>query len=179
MVNRVNYKRKHPAFKHGAYSATDLLPGEDQPEYERLHRKLIAEYAVSGPLEEHIVGELARLIWRSEHLSVFRIAELAREPFVRLLGSYAEENRAAECAATIKDQEDAAREQLGELYELLAIGEVATIPYLERELHLRQLFNDMIDRCIKRLFHAKGLKSISAVSPSAPVQRLSAPPKAA
>jgi hypothetical protein len=181
MVDRVKpYRRKHPAFKHGAYSATDLLPGEDRAEYERLHRKLIAEYAVSGPLEEHIVAELARLIWRSEHLYVFRVAKLAREPFVSYgFGGNNDERQAVECAHLIKGQEGSVREQLGELYELLVIGEVVTIPYLKRELELQQLLSDMIDRCIKRLFQAKGLKSISVVSPSAPVQRLSAPPKAA
>jgi hypothetical protein len=180
------FRLKHPAWKHGGYSATAVLPGEDRAEFERLHRGLIAKYYPNGPLEEHIVAELTRLIWRSKNLPTFRIAKLARQPFIREerpVGSYSalniEEIQAAQCAAAIKDEEDSARKELGELYGLVAVGEIATIPYLERELQLQQLLNDMIDTCIKRLFHAKGLASISTASPSASVQRLSGPPKAA
>jgi hypothetical protein len=178
------YRRKPPAFKHGAYSATALLPGEDQAEYAKLHRKIIAEYAVSGPLEEYIAAELARLIWRSEHLSTFCTADMARQRLTsgtpeNYLNKRWEELQAAAYAKAIKAEEEVSREQLGECYDLLALGKVVTVPYLKRELELRQLLSDMIDKCIKRLFQAKGLKSISAVSPSAPVQRLSARAEAA
>ena len=187
MVDQVNYRRKHPAFKHGAYAATGLLPGEDRAEYEKLHRELIAEYSVSGPLEEHIAAELARLIWRSEHLSTFCTAELARQPFIygvpapqRYYNNETwEEVQAAVFAKVIKSEGKPARERYRERYELLVLGKVVTIPYLKRELELQQLLSEMIDKCIKRLLLARGLKSISAVSPSAPVQRLSAPPEAA
>jgi hypothetical protein len=188
MTARVRLKQ-HPAIKHGAYSAIGLLPGEDRAGYEKLHRELTAKYLPDGPLENHIVADLTRYIWRSKNLSTLRIAKLARQPFIREerpTSSYStrridiEEIQAAQCAAVVKDEDEeaAAREELGELYELLAVGEIATIPYLERELTLQAFLDAKIDTCLKRLLHAKGLSSIT-VSPSAPVQRLSAPPKAA
>ena len=36
--------RTPPALKHGAYSATAILPGESQAEFEKLHRDTIAEW---------------------------------------------------------------------------------------------------------------------------------------
>ena len=80
MVTRV--KLTHPALKHGAYSSLDVLPGEDRAEFEKLHRQLIAEYSISGPLEHRYALVLARLMWREENLSTFAVAKTAREPFV-------------------------------------------------------------------------------------------------
>ena len=54
MVGRV--KRIPPALKHGAYSATTLLPGEDPAEFEKLHQELIAELKPSGALEDDAVA---------------------------------------------------------------------------------------------------------------------------
>ena len=76
-----------------------------------------------------------------------------------------QEFEAAQCAAAVKADEEAGRELLGELYPLVAMGEVATIPHLTCELGLRELLDGMIAKCIKQLLFAKGLKSIS-VSPS-------------
>jgi hypothetical protein len=33
----VRVKKIHPALKHGGYSATGLLPGEDPAAFEKLH----------------------------------------------------------------------------------------------------------------------------------------------
>ena len=65
MMARID--RLHPAVKHGAYSATDVLPGESRAAFEKLHRGLIAEYAPSGVHEQHIVMNMARLIWRQQN----------------------------------------------------------------------------------------------------------------
>ena len=174
-------KLAHPALRHGAYSALDLLPGDDRAEFDRLHRGLIDEYSPSGPLEHHYVAELARLTWRYEKISIFRVAKLARGPFIcneRPEGSFCqttpdlEEIQAAQCAAIVKDEEDEARLELGDLYELVAVGEVATVPYLEHELSLRERLGEMITKCIKQLMLVKGLKSISPVSDPEPVRRL-------
>jgi hypothetical protein len=175
MVSRV--KLTHPALKHGAYSSLAVLPGEDRAEFEKKHRQLIAEYSPSGPLEHHEVLVLARLIWREENLSTFAVAKAAREPFIWAEDSgrsYSnEETQAAQCAATVKAAEEEARQQLGELYPLVAMGGIATLWHLERELTLRERLNEEIAKCIKRLMLAKGLKSIS------PTRSLSAPSKAA
>jgi hypothetical protein len=185
MPNRIRLKQ-HSALKHGAYSALAVLPGENRAEFEKLHRDLIAEYSASGPLELHCIAELAHLVWREQNLLTFRVAKLAREPFIckeRLVAPYSEVTRdreeieAAQCAATVKAEQEEARQELGELYALVAVGEVATISYLKNELTLRERLGEMIERCIKRLLHVKGLKSISTISASPPVRRrLSAPP---
>src|SRR5215475_14228801 len=73
----VRFKKIHPALKHAGYSATALLPGEDRTAFEKLHRALIAEFTPVGALEEDIVADLARLIWRKQNLATFRIAQLA------------------------------------------------------------------------------------------------------
>jgi hypothetical protein len=39
------FKKRHPALKHGAYSATAVLPGENPAKFEELHQALIAEVA--------------------------------------------------------------------------------------------------------------------------------------
>jgi hypothetical protein len=124
---------------------------------------------------------LARLIWRYEHISIFRVAKLARQPFIcedKFTSYYTETMRnleeveAAQCASTVKAEDDEARQELGDLYGLVAAGEVATISYLGDELNLRERLCEMIERCIKCLLHAKGLKSISTASGSPPTRHL-------
>jgi hypothetical protein len=177
--------------KHGGYSATAVLPGENRAEFEKLHRELIAEFCPDGVLELDIVAQIARLVWRKKNLSTYRIAEIARErfkPFIsreRRASAYTctprdeQEIEAAECAAMVRADEHRAREELGDNYELVAIGELATIPRLLRELNLEERLSEMIDRNIKHLLHMRGLKSINMVSSPATPQRLSAPTKAA
>jgi hypothetical protein len=113
-------------------------------------------------------------MWREEHLSTFVVAATAREPFMDAVRSSQvtyirapgdQEFEAAQCAAAAKAE--GGRELLGELYPLVAIGKVATIPHLTRELGLRELLDGMIAKCIKQLLFAKGLKSISP-SPTLP-----------
>ncbi len=60
----VELVRIPPALKHGAYSATSVLPGESRAAFEKLHRNLKAEWSPSGALEDDIVMTMARLIWR-------------------------------------------------------------------------------------------------------------------
>lgn len=58
--------RVHSAVKHGAYSATAVLPGESQAEFEELHRELISELCPSGAIEDDAVANIARLMWRKK-----------------------------------------------------------------------------------------------------------------
>src|ERR1700722_12348673 len=74
----VRTKKPHPALKHGGYSATTILPGENSAEFDKLHRRLIAELTPDSPLEDDIVATAARLLWRKQNLTTFRLAELAR-----------------------------------------------------------------------------------------------------
>jgi hypothetical protein len=79
-------ERRHPALKHGAYSATAVLPGESRAEFEKLHCDLIAEFAPSGALEDDIVMSLAQFIWRKQNLATLRKAERARDSFLTNTG---------------------------------------------------------------------------------------------
>jgi hypothetical protein len=62
------------ALQHGVLSRYTVLPWEDRSEYEALLASLVAEHAPQGPTEEHLVEELAGIIWRKRRL---RIAEAA------------------------------------------------------------------------------------------------------
>jgi transposase len=62
------------ALRHGVLSAHTVLPWEDKTEYEGLLNALVKEYASHGPTEEHLVEEIAGVIWRKRRL---RLAEAA------------------------------------------------------------------------------------------------------
>jgi hypothetical protein len=49
-----------------------VLPWEDRSEYQAVLDALVAEHAPDGPTEEHLVEELAGIIWRKRRL---RMAE--------------------------------------------------------------------------------------------------------
>jgi hypothetical protein len=75
----IQVKKPHPALKHGGYSATNILPGEDSTAFEKLQRGLIAELSPTGVLEDDIVATITRLVWRKQNLAPVRRADLARE----------------------------------------------------------------------------------------------------
>ena len=62
------------ALKHGVLSCYTVLPWEDADEYRALVAVLAAEHAPQGPTEEHLVEELAGILWRKRWL---RLAEAA------------------------------------------------------------------------------------------------------
>jgi hypothetical protein len=60
------------ALRHGLLSRFAVLPGEDETQYSDLLNALVAEHKPLGPTEEHLVEELAGIIWRKRRL---RLAE--------------------------------------------------------------------------------------------------------
>ena len=62
------------ALRHGVLSRYTALPWEDADEYRALVAALVAEHAPQGPTEEHLVEELAGILWRKRRL---RLAEAA------------------------------------------------------------------------------------------------------
>jgi hypothetical protein len=62
------------ALRHGVLSRYTVLPWEDEAEYQALLSALVTEHAPEGPTEEHLVEELAGIIWRKRRL---RMAEAA------------------------------------------------------------------------------------------------------
>jgi hypothetical protein len=60
--------------RHGVLSKHTVLPWEDACEYHALVDALAKEHAPRGPTEEHLVEELAGVLWRKRRL---RMAELS------------------------------------------------------------------------------------------------------
>jgi len=56
------------ALRHGVLSQHTVLPWEDGEEYLTLLEALVAEHKPQGPTEEHLVEELAGVIWRKRRL---------------------------------------------------------------------------------------------------------------
>ena len=75
VVPAANYDgTRFNALRHGVLSGYAVLPWEDRSEYDSLLSALVAEHAPQGPTEEHLVEELAGIIWRKRRL---RMAEAA------------------------------------------------------------------------------------------------------
>jgi hypothetical protein len=64
------------ALRHGVLSRYTVLPWENGEEYQALVTALVAEHAPQGPTEEHLVEELAGVLWRKRRL---RLAEAAAQ----------------------------------------------------------------------------------------------------
>ena len=64
------------SLKHGILSRYTVLPWEDTNEYRMLLESLVNEHAPQGPTEEHLVEELAGILWRKRRL---RLAEAAAQ----------------------------------------------------------------------------------------------------
>ena len=62
------------ALQHGVLSRHTVLPWEDGEEYRALLDALAAEHQPKGPTEEHLVEELAGIVWRKRRL---RLGEAA------------------------------------------------------------------------------------------------------
>jgi hypothetical protein len=177
-------KKTHPALKHGGYSATTILPGESAAEFDKLHRDLIAELNPDGVLENDIVATMAMALWRKQNLGTFRIAERVRDRLEQLIeekdpdppSNYEYDARHVEPTRAAEAQ---TRKEFGVAYELVEIGETATVDRLMKDLEVLDRLDAIIDKGLKRLLFVRGLKSISAAPSSAPPKRLSGPSKAA
>jgi hypothetical protein len=150
----VDVKKFHAALKHGAFSATTILPGEDPTAFKKTHEDIIAELAPDGALEDDVVWTLAHLVWRKKNLATPRIAELALEHESRI---QARKSRLADLlemeSYSAEATEDQARKDLGASYELVEIGETATMDRLLQDLSVVERLDAMIDKCLKRLLH--------------------------
>lgn len=62
------------ALRHGILSQFTVLPWEEAAEYEALLSALVYEHRPRGPTEEHLVEEMAGVLWRKRRL---RLAEAA------------------------------------------------------------------------------------------------------
>jgi hypothetical protein len=53
------------AVRHGVLSELTVLPWEDEAEYAKLLEALVEEYRPRGPTEDHLIEEIAGVIWRN------------------------------------------------------------------------------------------------------------------
>ena len=126
-VMSVHVKKFRAALKHGAFSATAILPGEDPDAFKELHQNIIAELALVGALEDDIGWTIARLVWRKKNLATLRIGELALEHESRIQAQIRLDEVLEMREAAMQAADDQARKDLGASYELVEIGEVATV----------------------------------------------------
>ena len=193
----VRVKKLYPALKHGGYSATGLLPGEDPAAFEKLHRDLILELCPNGPLQEATVRDIARLMWRKQNRETFRVAEVARElasairsemipsttppldfPLFAVSSDWSPPDPADVEAAT-EAAEAQARKDLGENYKFVEMGDLATATQMLADLEVEERLNAMIDKRLKRLWMLQASKSLSSTASSTTLPRLSGPKNAA
>jgi hypothetical protein len=184
----VRIQKRHSALKHAGYSATSILPGESAAEFAKLHQELISEFTPNGAFEDEIVAAMAHLLWRKKNLATFRIAELAQHRMTQIRGAMVpgmgvpKSDESVEFERTFIEKwhaaETQARNELGELYALVEMGEEATVDRLMKELEVQERLDAMIDRCIKRLLLVRGLKSMSIGTTSAAPESLPSPSRA-
>jgi hypothetical protein len=91
------------SLRHGVLSRYTVLPWEDAEEYGALVASLVAEHQPHGPTEEHLVEELAGVLWRKRRL---RLAEAAahRRSLESTFSSYRDTARAALAHLTKADK---------------------------------------------------------------------------
>src|SRR6516164_4271134 len=191
-------KKHHPALKHGLYSVTGVLPGEDRAAFEQLRRDLMADLRVEGPAERDIVETIARLIWRKQNLETLRIAESARKRSSAIwsivpsthppllephLGPVSDPNWEPPDPAVVEAARKAAlaqaQEELGDRYIFVEMGSTVTLEQTFKDFEVEERFDAMIEKLLKRLLFVKGLKSLPSAASSAPLPRIPGPRKAA
>jgi hypothetical protein len=83
----------------------------------------------------------------------------------------------AQREAAMQAAEEQAREELGEKYELVEVGEAATVARLLQDFGVEERLDSMIDKGLKRLLFLRGVKSLSTAPSSAPPQPAAATPR--
>jgi hypothetical protein len=180
---RKNSKHVPPALKHGIYSAIGLLPTEDPVEFEKFKQEIFDDYKPVGRSEKIIVDEIACLQWRLQHLHTYGVAVRVRERHSAIYSKLAPPSRERfppplpgfepepesrspeELEALRKSVEKQVRTELGQAIELVKIGQVATVEYLEKELGIRERLHGMIARLEKRFLFQRGIRSLSPLQP--------------
>ena len=81
LVGRAPKWKRANAQKHGVFSASPTIPGEDPRQFIELHSALIAEWQPSGRTEHDLVFGLADLMWRKIRAQKYLQIILMRNSF--------------------------------------------------------------------------------------------------
>lgn len=178
------------AFKHGAFSKLQFLPGEDPQEFEDLKASLFAEYKPSGASETETLGSIADLMWRERRLVIYQYAQLLRhrrtgrdgrhpaaafrDPLARSMANALSASHTG-CAPDPKEVEEILAKQLiaeaadqNDDDRLRDLDSILTLDQLNKELDVRNKIQSMIDRLFKRFWQARAMKSLAAPEISRP-----------
>lgn len=71
------------ALRHGVLSRYTVLPWESADEYRAVVEALVAEHGPQGPTEEHLVEEIAGILWRKRRLRLAEAAAHRRGAIIR------------------------------------------------------------------------------------------------
>ena len=183
---RKDIKRVPRAFKHGFYSALGLLPTESRAKLRKFRKQMFAELNLVGRMEQDIGEQIVRLEWRRQNFSIYDLAEWARArrdaihselvPEVRygrlpplMMSEPDPENPTPEQLRAAHRQADKRiRDELGAAFELVELGDVATLGHLEERLAVLDRLDAMIARLYKKLAYVRAIKSMAPPSLPAP-----------
>jgi hypothetical protein len=175
---RKNTKRVPPALKSGIYSGLDILPTESRAKFWKFKKQTFAELNLVGRLEEDIGEEIVRLEWRRQNLFTYDLAARARArrsairseliPEVRYLDFPTlvssepdpENSTPEELQAARRRADKRTRVELGAALELVELGDVATLEYLEKRFAILDRLDQMITRAYKKLAYVRAVKSM-------------------
>jgi hypothetical protein len=159
------FKIKKPsALKHGGYSATNVLPGEDPVEFDKLRRGLFEELNPHGTFEKAIVSDIARFVWRKQNLNIIRSMQQSFRPVTVIEYRIVDPKNPGETAIvrekmpSDQDRQSIAVEPPSDHPERI---EPPSSDSLMEELSIQERLDAMIDRSLRRLLFVRGLKSIS------------------
>jgi hypothetical protein len=173
-----------PALRHGIYSGIGLLPTESRSKFRKFRKQIFAELNLFGRSEEDIGEQIVLVEWRRKNLSTYVVAERARSCYESIFSAYEprpelklnvpppSKARVEELRAETKQIFKRLRTELGPAIELVEIGEMSRIEYLEKELAIRDRLDAMITRLYKKLAYVRAIKSMARPSLPAPSPRL-------
>jgi hypothetical protein len=187
---RKNGKHVPSALKHGIYSGLGLLPTESRAKFRKFKRQIFAELNLVGRLEYDIGEEIVRLEWRRQNLFTYDLAQRARARRNAIHSEVVPEVRYLDLLPMLRSEPDPEnptpeelrvahrradkriRAELGAALELVELGDVATLEYLEKRLAILDRLDAMIARAYIKLARVRTIKSMAPPSLPPPSQPL-------
>jgi hypothetical protein len=173
-------KRVPSALKHGIYSGIGLLPTESRAKFRKFKKQLFADLNLVGWAEENVGEQIAPLEWRRQHFFTYDLLEWARArrnairsdvvPELRYLDElpvllkfepHLENPSPEELKAAHRRADKRIQSELGAALELVDLGELATVEYLEKRLAVLKRLDEMIACLYKKLALIRGIKSMA------------------